>query len=278
MSGKEKREEIRRKVESQEFLRETFDYDERGFLVWKADRGSKIRAGAKVGFANERAAGNQLNLLGCHFAVRRLVWLWHGNSVMGHDSVGTRNKDSFDDRIENLVSKPRGNRFARDKSAGSDVEYLRSLFQYDPETGHLSWKIARSHCIKAGSLIQNEAVYVDYSKFYVSRICFVLHHGRPIGDGMLIDHINGNRRDNRAVNLREATYSQNAMNSRRTKAKASGLPKGVYKRSNCSKFEAQIDVNRKRFHLGLFNTPEEASEAYQAAAKFHHGEFACFDR
>ena len=88
-----------------------------------------------------------------------------------------------------------------------------------------------------------------------------------------IDHINGNKSDNRISNLRLATASQNLSNKGITKSNTSGY-KGVSFNRTKKKWMASIKVNKKSINLGYFLTPEEASEAYKAAAIKHHGEFA----
>lgn len=89
-------------------------------------------------------------------------------------------------------------------------------------------------------------------------------------DGIDIDHINGNRLDNRRCNLRLATRAQNVHNSRMRKDNTSGF-KGVYKRYG--KFVAKICFNHIWIWLGLFPTAEEASQAYQDTARKLHGNF-----
>lgn len=85
-----------------------------------------------------------------------------------------------------------------------------------------------------------------------------------------IDHINGITLDNRRCNLRAATSSQNSYNTRRAVANSTGY-QGVSKHRN--KWCAEIHVNGERVWLGNFDTPEEASFAYQEAIKCYHGEF-----
>lgn len=90
----------------------------------------------------------------------------------------------------------------------------------------------------------------------------------------LVDHWNGDGCDNRRENLRLANYDQNARN-RRGKAK-SGF-KGVYFNGDVGRWYAQILVDGKRESLGTHETPEQAHEAYKAAAIQHYGEFARFE-
>jgi hypothetical protein len=94
--------------------------------------------------------------------------------------------------------------------------------------------------------------------------------------GQEVDHINGNRLDNRRENLRLATRSQNAKNVGKKPSNKSGF-KGVHKHGRNNSWVAQISVENKMIHLGSFKTPEEAALAYNAAAQRLHGEFANFN-
>lgn len=90
---------------------------------------------------------------------------------------------------------------------------------------------------------------------------------------MHIDHINGDRLDNRRENLRVCTASQNSMN-RGAQANNSSGYKGVIFDKNRVKWRAEICHGGKRLYLGRYNTAEEAAIAYNAAALKYHGEFA----
>lgn len=83
--------------------------------------------------------------------------------------------------------------------------------------------------------------------------------------GLVTDHVNGNRLDNRRCNLRAATVSQNNANSadRRRKSRY----RGVYWHAKAAKWYAQISVNGHTRHLGLFESQEAAAEAYDLAAQ-----------
>lgn len=99
-------------------------------------------------------------------------------------------------------------------------------------------------------------------------------NGEQIPTNMTVDHINGDGLDNRRENLRLATIQQNNCNTRTRKGKVVSY-KGVSTHYN--KYRARIRFERKLIYLGLFNTPEEAHEAYKAKAKELFGEFARFE-
>ena len=86
-----------------------------------------------------------------------------------------------------------------------------------------------------------------------------------------IDHIDGDKLNNQRDNLRIATRSQNITGRSILKNNMSGY-KGVTKRKN--KWQARIRVNGQLICLGLFTEPEEAHQAYCAAAEYYFGEFA----
>lgn len=114
----------------------------------------------------------------------------------------------------------------------------------------------------------------SFSEGYVRAGSIKLHRfilGTP--KGSLTDHRNRNPLDNRRRNLRTATHSQNRMNTGIRKDNKSGF-KGVCKDPRGKKWMAQIEVDGVNHHLGRFDTPEQAHEAYVKAAPHLHGEFA----
>lgn len=88
-----------------------------------------------------------------------------------------------------------------------------------------------------------------------------------------IDHINGDRLDNRTENLRVCTASQNTMNRGAQANNTSGY-KGVIYDKQRQKWRAEICYGGKRRYLGRFNSAEEVALAYNEAARIHHGDFA----
>lgn len=153
------------------------------------------------------------------------------------------------------------------------IERLRELFQYDPQTGLIRRRI--SVCgIDAGSVAGSRdslgylRISVDGKRLQAHRIAFALHYGRwPRYE---IDHINGVKGDNRILNLREATTSQNQMNKSGWRA---GL-KGAYQHQQSRRWMARIQKNGRVFHLGYFDTEAEAHAAYAKAACDLFGDFA----
>lgn len=95
----------------------------------------------------------------------------------------------------------------------------------------------------------------------------------PLPPGAEVDHINGDRLDNRRSNLRPANDSQQQANRRKNRNNTSGY-KGARYHKAAGRWIAEIQVQGQRHHLGLFDTAEEAAAAYQQAAAVHYGEYA----
>lgn len=155
---------------------------------------------------------------------------------------------------------------------------LRAAFRYDSDTGDLyqikstGGKFAGS---LAGWLCVNGYRYVSLNKrkYLAHRVIWCIVHGAwPTKD---VDHINGERADNRIANLRLATRSQNLANQKISK-RSSGF-KGVSWHKRAQKWMAYIGSPHGaagREYLGLFEIQEEAHAAYMRAAKSRYGEFA----
>ncbi len=107
--------------------------------------------------------------------------------------------------------------------------------------------------------------------YYAHRLIWLYHYGEWPKDQ--IDHINKDTLDNHIENLRIATQSQNSQNLKTPSHNLSGL-KGAHYQNQNGKYRSRIVVNGKRYHLGCFDTPEEAHKAYCKAADEQFGEFA----
>ena len=146
---------------------------------------------------------------------------------------------------------------------------VRELLDYDPETGVLTWKVSRGR-VKPGSRAGHRQprgyrqVTVEGRRHLEHRLVWFHVHGQwPANE---IDHVNRIKDDNRIANLREATTLQNRSNLP-DQRRVNGLPRGVYPNYHGGRFRARIwdgSIWKER-HLGTFDTPEEASEAFQAA-------------
>lgn len=93
----------------------------------------------------------------------------------------------------------------------------------------------------------------------------------PPKEGFVVDHINGDTLDNRRCNLRYATLSQNMINRKMPRSKPG--TRGT-RQTLTGRWAAVITKDRKTYHLGVFDTLEEARAAYNEAALRLHGEFA----
>ena len=91
-------------------------------------------------------------------------------------------------------------------------------------------------------------------------------------DDKQVDHINGDKLDNRKCNLRICTHQENNMNVGKRKDNSSGF-KGVCFHKQHQKFQAQIYIDGKKKYLGLFEKAEDAFKVYCQAGKKLHGDF-----
>ena len=135
-------------------------------------------------------------------------------------------------------------------------DLLHELFEY--KDGELVWNINKgtakigdvAGCLDTQGYIQTS---INSKPYRTHRLIYIYHNG-DIPKGLQVDHINGIRNDNHIENLRLATHQENQWN--RTKAK------GYTWNKRNNKWNAQIKVNGKRKHLGLFYNEDDAHQAY----------------
>jgi hypothetical protein len=156
------------------------------------------------------------------------------------------------------------------------VDELREVFRYESETGKLFWAVRRMGTVRAeaGSVRDHGYIIVGYKggRYAAHRLIWAMVHGvDPDGE---IDHINGNRADNRIENLRIVSHHQNQMNMGDSRRNTSGF-KGVSYSKSRGGYETRIGIGGgKQKWIGRFATAEEAARAYDAAVIAHRGEFA----
>jgi len=156
-------------------------------------------------------------------------------------------------------------------------EDVQRIFYYDPETGLLFWRERKQGRTFGSVGRKDKDGYLFFKmnkhkdRFCVHRVAWAYVHRKWPDDQ--IDHINGNKSDNRLCNLREANTAENMRNVGRQSHNTSGL-KGVSWHKLRNKWRADIKVNQKQKFLGLFECPAAASFKYQIAAESYHGKFA----
>ena len=163
---------------------------------------------------------------------------------------------------------------------GPNLTHLRDELEYDVNTGIFTWKVSTGSASPG-----KEAGCINGRGYIIINVRTVLHLAHRLAwmyisgewPDKYVDHINGNRSDNRFINLRLADFNQNCMNKKRTKKNKSGV-KGVSPCKQTGRWRASIQVNGIEKMLGRFETIEEAAAAYKKAALAAFGEFANYDR
>jgi hypothetical protein len=144
--------------------------------------------------------------------------------------------------------------------------------KYNKNTGDFFWGMGAK---KAVTLLKDGYISIClFGKSYMAhRLAWLYVTGNfPVGE---IDHIDGNPSNNSWLNLREANRNQNSFNCKIRKSNTTGF-KGVERAGKG--FQARIRAYGKRYGLGTYKTPEEASTAYKEAAIKLHGNFSCVNR
>lgn len=154
---------------------------------------------------------------------------------------------------------------------------VRELFDYDRKTGCLTWRVRKRNSIHIGDVAGSAdahgyiCVMIDGRSHKAHRLIWLWLHGKwPTTQ---IDHINGNRSDNREANLRLADNFQNSANRLRQKNNTSGY-KGVSLHRKTGKWQASVRLGGELKYLGLFASASEAHAAYVRATRQYHGAFA----
>lgn len=154
-------------------------------------------------------------------------------------------------------------------------EFIKELLNYDSETGIFTWAKSKGTA-KKGKEAGWEAtphgksyrvIMINGKGYFSHRLAWLYIHGRfPNND---VDHINGNGLDNRIINLRDVTESENLRNMKLSKLNKSGVI-GVSWEKLVSKWRADIRIDGKKKFLGFFDDLEDAARV-RKDAEIQHG-------
>ena len=153
-------------------------------------------------------------------------------------------------------------------------EYLHDLFTYCD--GKLYWKVARSHRVSIGKEAGTPhnagylSIRIDGVLHLAHRLIYLMHCGEI---PPYLDHINGNRLDNRIENLRGCSHTQNNRNSVLRLDSTSGH-KNVKWHKQAKKWVVRLNTGNVNKHIGLFEDLELAALVAMMAREKYHGKFA----
>jgi hypothetical protein len=153
------------------------------------------------------------------------------------------------------------------------AEYIRERLAYDPNTGVLTWRYCEAMRREWNTRYSGAVAGADSDQGYRSisiddrphrahRLAWLIMHGEwPVDQ---LDHINGDRADNRISNLRDVGHTENCRNAATPRNNTSGVV-GVRQRKATGKWEAKIKVDYRTIHLGYFANLADAIAARLAA-------------
>lgn len=161
----------------------------------------------------------------------------------------------------------------------SDItaEYVRSLFDYDPNEGVLRWSEGKGSRAKAGDpagTVNRDGyviIHIDRKSLKAHRLAWLYVYGEwPCG---MIDHKNRVKSDNRIANLRVSSPSQNAANIGLPSTNKSGY-RGVFFDKKSGRWLASIQKDGRSIRLGLYDDKTDAMAVRASEDKRLNGEFA----
>ena len=147
-------------------------------------------------------------------------------------------------------------------------EYLVENFLYNPLDGLLIKRKNKKVCGWENNFGYLQ-VQILKRKYLVHRLAFLYVHG--VFPENQIDHINGDKKDNRISNLRDVNNSVNNRNRITSKTKNSATGKlGILLYKRTGKYKAQMSINGKDIHIGYFNSVKEAEYSYKEFSTKHN--------
>jgi hypothetical protein len=179
------------------------------------------------------------------------------------------------DKVSEWSSTPSNNTDV-EQYATLTQEYLKSILDYDLDTGIFTWKVNKSKTAKAGDVagwLDNgyRGIEINNKSYKAHRLAWLYVYGEMPKN--LIDHVDGNRSNNKISNLREATYQTNSANYKTPKTNKSGV-KNVSWYKNLNKWVVSISVEKTKKTIGYFDDLEFAELVAVEARNKYRGEFA----
>lgn len=150
-------------------------------------------------------------------------------------------------------------------------QYTAIVSPEDADLVDLNWNVSIANKHRQYAM-RHDTSTGSRETFLLHRVVMARKLGRPLESHEIVDHQDTCGLNCCRDNLRLATRSQNAVNSRRNNKPSSGY-KGVVRSPRARNWVASIMVDGKRIHLGLYDTPEEAHAVYLVARKKYYGDF-----
>ncbi len=199
------------------------------------------------------------------FSMVSLIYFYYHNIIPKR--VKRLNDDFFDWRITNLIEFEDLNSFVLSQSFIKEYYYYLDGELYTRKIYVLNRNKELNS--KIGFLHQDGYVYhkLRGKAYKLHRMIYIYHFGE-IPKNYGIDHINGNKSDNRIENLRLCTQAENVQNIKKALITNTSQLLGAHKQG--TGYQSEIRINKKRIYLGYYDTAQEAHEVYLKAKKEYH--------
>ena len=155
-------------------------------------------------------------------------------------------------------------------------EELKELIDYNSETGVFTWKVSPARQVFSGDIAGTKRkdgyiqIKVKNELILSHRLVWIYMYGYL---PKYIDHINGQRDDNRIINIREVSNQQNSLNSKISKNNTSGI-KGVYWDKSRNKWTVRLSIDGKCKFFKRFDDIDLAKLVIEEVRNKYHGKYA----
>lgn len=245
-----------------ERIREVLDYN--------PETGILSRKGEAEQMAKPSANGHlYIRVDGVKMTAQQVAWV-HAYGAWPVGRIGLVNKDKSDIRLSNLRDVVKSS-----KGVALTMERLRSVLDYDAQTGVFTWKKVsagtRVEAGKAGSPViggRYLSITIDQKPYLAHRLAWFYVNGKwPKGE---IDHMDGCGTNNRIDNLRDVSHAVNMQNIRvKTAKNKRGSLMGVSV-SEEGRITSSLTFAGHSYYLGTFGTEHDAHQAYISAKRTMH--------